>query len=234
VKIRQLHELWMQHGLTKQKIISLQKKMYERRVSIEQKIQVFYCEHVALHFAGFAEVALSPLKLLDHELLEAIMTDLLVKISGNIYPPRHENILQVLNKLAGNKTFTSHGCLLQPRKDSLLICREAINIKQPVFFHSSKIITWDNRYVITLENSRFMDNLRVEAIGTRWLDFTKNEALMFLPEAVRPTLPGIWQKERLLNIPHLDYYGNLEVRSYCRLLMTLQPYASQIRQEAEH
>jgi tRNA(Ile)-lysidine synthase len=218
VQIRKKIESLHQAGLTVPRILKFQQQMSKHRMHLERMAQDFCHQHVNVYPSGYCDVDLAALRQTLPAVTEMIMINLLNLISGNRYPPRQASLTRTISKLLSNTTTTCQGCLLHPIDDKLLICREEKNISASAYFKSSKTINWDNRFTVSIVCEIIPEDLRVEALGNKWLDFTQNPSMMSLPSHVRPNLPSLWQKERLLYIPFLDYDGNLEVISECKFL----------------
>ncbi len=212
VKIR--NSPWMKDHRLKENLLSFRNRMAERRMAIESEAKSYCDLHLQLYQEGYCELDQEQFKNLEREVQDTILAAILQMISGKDYPVGYESLKRLHEQLFTGHKLSCHGCLLQAKNGRLIVCREANNIQDATTKLDTHTVLWDQRFKITLPE----EDLRVQKIGYRWLDFKENAKMMALPEAVRPTLPGIWQKERLLNVPHLAYYGSLELASECKLL----------------
>ncbi len=218
IKIRQQQERWSSYGLSKERVLQLKQKMVQQRMLKESQVQDFLAQHMTSHAEGYVLLDYEHLIAQDSQLLELTIIHLLKFVSGRIYPPRQENLNHAIYQISLRHNTTIHGCILQLWQGKLLICREAHNMEPTKNFQGLETVIWDNRYQITLKDSPELDDARIQSLDNSWLDLKSNPHLMSLPTAVRPTLPSIWLKERLLCVPHLDYDGNLDVVKECKLL----------------
>jgi len=218
IKIRQQQDRWSSYGLSKERVLILQQKLAQQRMLMENQVQDFFEQHMTSYPEGYALLNYEHLLRLDSHLLELTLIHLLKLVSGRIYPPRQENLKRAISQIILHKNSTIHSCIMQKWQGKLLICREAHNMEPTKHFQGLETAIWDNRYQIALKNSNELNDARIQALGNNWLELKSNTHLMSLPTAVRPTLPSIWLKERLLNVPHLDYDGNLDVVKECKLL----------------
>lgn len=228
ILIRSRKQEYSRYHLTSARISSFQNTMQNFRQTMEKTCKKFTAKHVQIFSQGYCLVERSALLEESDELICYLISVYLQELSGNKYPPSADKVNHILTKIKDGVAHTSHGCRILCVKNQILICRELAAIPQKTKLNEQNTLKWDNRFefqstvhthslpshccagmtwgkgkVHPLSNE---NDIIIQPLGKNWLDFKENEILKSLPSAVKPTLPSIWQKERLLNIPHLDYH----------------------------
>lgn len=215
VKIRQ--SKIAQDTQIKKRLLELRSQLARQRMALETEAKKFCDINLQIYPEGFAYLQRNQFSQIPKELQILVLSSVLQLISGKEYPLGADQLHSLQVKLERGKKINSHGCILWPQKKTILICREADNIKESAFLKPGETILWDQRYkVITPQNLK--KGSYIAKIGAHWKDLHENEKIMQLPEPVRPTIPGIWRKERLISIPDLSYDDTLEDISDCKLL----------------
>ncbi len=190
------------------------------RAAWDGRVAVWLAQHVRIFPAGFvlmahAELAAAPGAIAGRALQQALLA-----VGGRPYPPRLARLGRLLDGLRADRPFagrTLGGCRLLRRGDRLLICREPGAIEQVLEPEAGVWQSWDGRFAIRLTGA--VAGLCVRALGTpdrRQRAGLKVAPAAALPAEVRPSLPAVWQGDRLLAVPALgllapDDAGRLEV-----------------------
>ena len=167
---------------------------------------------VALHAEGWASVDAARLAEPAAELGRRALARTLMTIGDRAYPPSGDGLDRlydelVCGKLAAGRTLA--GCRVLPRRDRVLIVREAGAIRDTVTVRSAGSVLWDGRFVLRIAGRGHGENLSVRALGTAgWAAVAaadKTLRSLRIPPAVRPTLPALFDLDGVREVPHLMY-----------------------------
>lgn len=139
---------------------------------------------------------------------------LLCTIGGRIYPVRGDP-LDRLYKTVLEQSFTGKrtlsGCLVRVANDHVMIAREAGRISAVAIGDGEEIL-WDRRFRVRLRSSGTeapVRRYRLASLDPRLLAKIDCEAAQAraraLPQAVRPSLPALYDRRGLVSVPHLGY-----------------------------
>jgi tRNA(Ile)-lysidine synthase len=177
------------------------------RAAQDQRTAAWLASQGRIDPAGFVRFSPSALASAPPEISRRALQQALIGIGGNRYPPRQARLARLLEQvragLASGRTLA--GCRILPRREGLLICREAQRIAEVTPLAPGAPALWDRRF--RLELSGDAPGLEVRALGeagARELGVSDWPApRRRLPAPVRPGLPSVWRGAALLAVPHL-------------------------------
>ncbi len=188
------------------------------RMSLEKLTAHHMVKHVTLNQHGLALVQRHGFLSLPHLIQRKMLERLLTCVSGNAEPVRGEKLEALrmsLESLCVAKTL--HGVVITPHNDHIVCYREAARMAPAVTVKAPRTY-WDGRYALKT-GSLMINNLILGPLGesgTTHLLQEYPDAVAMLPKQAVPTLPAVWQGDRLLATPTLDYYAADDLGSALR------------------
>ncbi|MCC2646496.1 MAG: mesJ [Rickettsiaceae bacterium] len=201
--------------LYKQRILSSIENLSLAAKTVEQAFTDCLVNSCTIHPEGFAKINLTNYVKFSGEEKLLTLSHILTVISGQSSVPRYDSVKQLYIKIIENNTIKStlHGCSIHLSKGSLCIFREyGKNIPEKLPLQNGAY--WDNRYYFSLEE-KLRDGFYIEQCSD---DNFKSLSKAFketitLPPKIIFTLPTIKSIEKLVAIPHINYYS-LEGQEY--------------------
>ena len=175
---------------------------------LNYQIKIFFKASINTYIYGYAIISLI-IKKLNFIILEKILSKIIKKYSGSIYPPGYNKIINLIKYILKNKFkgLTCGGCIIKPYKKNIIILREYSLINNISLTKEKKII-WDNRFVIS-GLSLFKKNTTIEALGKQGVQEIKMKSINFnslkCPYHVKLSLPCMRFKNTLIGIPHIGH-----------------------------
>ncbi len=210
-RLRQALGQLAQDGIGVAQLAVLASRLGRARMALESETARLLARSVTLHPAGFAWV--DPAALLggsEEPGLKALAA-VLTTVSGSDYPPRLAR-LERLFRLLSEGSFGGRslgGCLIQPRRGKLVICREPAAMALPVRALPARHTHWDGRFSLDLDATA-PDDLTLGALGADTqavfaaLPRPVREAV---PAAARSTLPALRDAKGVVAVPPLGYFS---------------------------
>jgi len=179
------------------------------RVESEKECARLLARSAMLHPAGFAWLDPAPLRQAPRDHGGKALAAILATIGGADYPPRRERLERllalVIEGLSAGRTLG--GCLILPRRGTILICREpaAMAPPQPV---GAGVTRWDGRFDLALGAAPAREIL-LGGLGPdlHGLPLEATAALTMIPPAARPSLPVLRDAKGVVAIPPLGYFS---------------------------
>ncbi len=163
--------------------------------------------------AGYAELDLARLKDAPEDLALRCLGRVIAAVGGGGYPPRRravETMLGDLRSVVGLRR-TLGGCLLAVHGETVLICREARNLPEPVTVSPGVRHLWDGRFLCDFDTVTGTDGRpKMAALGRRgWRQMIGDrpeigDNVASLRDAL-PTLPALFDDHGVFSVPHLGY-----------------------------
>jgi tRNA(Ile)-lysidine synthase len=162
-----------------------------------------------IHLEGYAiyNIRHKPHALLHH----MVLSHLLTTISGGFKRPRSEPIVRMLENVEQGKVVL-HGCAVECDNEILTIYRE-FGRKRPMPAPLSTEVKWDGRWRSSCSiQSLLVDYLKQEEYRALKTDSCVARLLESVPQKILFTIPVIRRLEKLIAIPHIDYYNDENLR----------------------
>jgi tRNA(Ile)-lysidine synthase len=200
----------LEPNLFKKRIISSQHHLREAGDYLQRSLMAHIESSVEIMEEGYAIYKFN--KNDDKFLVKMVLAYLLTIVSGKVEVPRSEGVVNIYSKLIDKNlatTLTLHGCIiLKERDDSIVIYREFGRVK-PDTCSLNKEIKWDGRWRSKIDNSGLtVDYLRLEEYSKIIKDKKSRHLIAKLPKYILFTLPVIKYLEKVVAIPHIEYYSN--------------------------
>ncbi|AWK85858.1 tRNA lysidine(34) synthetase TilS [Azospirillum thermophilum] len=169
-------------------------------------------EAAAALLAVAAEVRPEGWLLLDPRALERAPDEVALRalgtclrtVGGTAYPPRDEALERLLSDVAEGAGRTLAGCRVLRHRGKLLVAREPELVADRIDIMPGGGVLWDRRFTVRLAPERVagLTVARLGEDGWRCVVGWRPEARrLALHEAVRASLPGLWDGERLVAAP---------------------------------
>jgi tRNA(Ile)-lysidine synthase len=210
-----------------QVLINLTKIMARAKESIEYIVNQSMANLVTFFLQGYASFNLCQFNALPQEIKFRLLLKVLQKINTKEKPPRAERVEKLLNKLNSYKSFsasTLYGCLISRKKDVLIITPEVNNINQSFSIPEGEEgrISWEKKFYLSIskELSTKYGELIIDRVNEHdWPDLKKNlnKEQLITPKAAILTLPAIRNLEKLIAIPHINYYADKYIHNLVKI-----------------
>lgn len=203
VRMRQLLPSLSEEGLSGARLARTAGRLAHARRALEISVAELLAEAAMLHPAGFCLLDRAKLAAAPREIGLRALARVLRAVGGSAYPPRLEGLERLFRELSRPAAHgrTLAGCRLMPWRDTLLVCREAEAMADKVPFAQGCAV-WDGRFAFEARSGAHMF---AGPVGSGALDRDLKNRLSAFPNAVRPSLPALWDRKGVLAVPHAGY-----------------------------
>lgn len=218
VRLRGFEEMLAAEGLTSTRLAQVTQKLADARTALEYIAAEKCAACSTLYPEGYAILDTAALAGLPDDLARRVLARLLLAVAPADYPPGFEmleNLRQAVTR-AGFSGATAFGCDLSAQESaSVLIAREAAAVPPPQLLDGFPKRVWDRRFVLSGLPVAQNESWALAALGAAGVAALRKQAagdkkisaaLELLPGKVRPTLPALFQGEKLLCVPHLSWH----------------------------
>lgn len=173
----------------------------KKRRETEEQTAAFYARFLTLSPMGYAVLEQDAF-LTDCPVLPYALGEILRVVANVPYAPEKTAVESLVSRLkSGFRGCTLGGCRIAPlARRRMLIWREERALPPPAAFDETGFAYWGGFAVFG--NGANMRGLTVGALGRAVKTDLK------IPKRVIPTLPAIFDKEKLCIVPHLGYKQN--------------------------
>jgi len=199
VRARQMFGKLETLGLTRKRLLQTIDHMQAAHRSLQIAAQGFARSHVRQD-AGDLIYAKDALDLGSQDAPRRVMAAGFLWVSGNMYRPRFERMLEVVEQVRHGRTATLGGCLLSPFHGGLRMTREASATRQhtvPVQMNDGTGIMWDRRWFI---EGPVAPGLTVHALGEGLRECPDWRAVD-IPHVSLLASPSVWSGDTLIAAP---------------------------------
>jgi tRNA(Ile)-lysidine synthase len=213
IRLRRLLPALATEGLDTARLAATAAHLGRARAAIDAAVAALLARAATVFPAGYACVDATALGAAPAEVsLRALARSLMV-IGGSAYVPRLDGLERLHARirsgtLAGGATLA--GCLVVPRRGTLLICREPAMAAEETPVAPGATVVWDGRFRITTpaRGSSRRGRLVVRRLGADgWSAVVAREPRLrahSIPPLVRLGLPALWGAQGIVAVPHLD------------------------------
>ena len=196
-------------GVSPARLARTARHLARARVAIEETEADLLARVCRLHPAGFVWLDCARYAGAPDEIALRALARLLTCLGGAEYGPRFERLqrLHVALKKGLGGASTLHGCRIIPAGECVLVCREPAAAHMMLVLPEAGTARWDGRFDVGLSapvQSRDLVVARLGVSGRRALRGRRPGWQPSLPHPVCASLPALWQRGRLLAVPHLD------------------------------
>ncbi len=210
VRLRALQPALEAEGLTPSRLAATARRMARARATLEAAATALLARAATIYPEGFAAMAPAQLCAAPEEVALRALSRLLACVGGSTYGPRLERLERLYRWLVDQPSAgtgrTLAGCRILRRGDSIVICREAAAVQNPVAALDG--VVWDGRFRLVLGDP-LPSEYRVGRLGKAgWaqLVHARSELKRIgLPADVRQSLPAVWALDEVIAVPHLSY-----------------------------
>ncbi|MFO1188572.1 MAG: tRNA lysidine(34) synthetase TilS [Alphaproteobacteria bacterium] len=167
---------------------------------------------IGLHPEGYAEFSIEDLRRAPPEVASLALGRVIATIGGRVHPPRRDKIErlcqvllgQVLPGQATGRGQTLAGCRIVIGPGAVaLVMREQAAVVDRRSVTAGQTVLWDGRFLITLAAGR--GHFELAPLGRDGLGNFARHLPVRLPAAVRVTLPALFDRFGLCEVPHLGW-----------------------------
>ncbi|AIL65381.1 tRNA(Ile)-lysidine synthase [Rickettsiales bacterium Ac37b] len=192
--------------------------MQRVRNSIENSVSREAINAIRIYTEGYARILVEKFLKIDPEESLCLLSRLITTISGNEKRPRFKSINLLRSVIINNKIFntlTLGNCKISLTRDKneILVYREAVKHNINTILIDNNSMMWDNRFlVVTNEINGHSDHdITINYLLCEGLSiYMKNQnSLLYnknMPKSVMATLPALRILDKVVAIPHIDYY----------------------------
>jgi tRNA(Ile)-lysidine synthase len=186
----------------------------KKRVSDENATSYLSARALRFHPEGFITLYRNVIRSEDNEVVERLLSRIIMSVAGRQYPPRSMKIRRLLDLIISNnnvKGYTLGGCRLLMKKDLIYVFREESGVGPSIQLTAGVRLLWDNRFSVLLKkNQSIATNVGpLTALGwNKLIKLNKNLKKISIPYEARIVLPAIWGDDDLLAVPHIEYYNS--------------------------
>ena len=208
VRIRKLSAALAEEGMTPHRLAATASNMARARTAIEGDVAAVLARTTVLFPQGFGRVSTDALQRAPEEIALRALSRLLMCVGGSDYTPRMIRVERLYDWIrdgapSGGRTLS--GCRVLPREDGLLVCREASAARTSVPARGD--VFWDGRFRMRFTARARGEIRRLGGEGWRCAVTIAPELRNLpIPSVVRPSLPAIWESDRLRSVPHLGLF----------------------------
>ncbi len=209
-RLRRLMPALAPEGLTPARLAATASRLARARAALDDASATLAADAVALHPAGYARVDLAVLLRASPEIALRTLARCLMTVGGGRYTPRLERLERLHAELHGlgpgaALVRTLAGCRIEARAGRLLICREAAAADAEERVAAGEV-WWDGRFLLRLGGGGRARLAALGAEGWRQAVAARPELRRSgIPGPARPALPALWDRQALLEAPHLGF-----------------------------
>ncbi|WP_146002579.1 tRNA lysidine(34) synthetase TilS [Telmatospirillum siberiense] len=210
VRLRRMAPALSAEGLDGACLAATAGRLARARRALERATCEAMVRAVAFDGSGFAWLRTDELAGMPEEVCLRLLARLCRTIGGEAYPPRLERLERLSEALRSpqRRRRTFAGCLLTPKKNGWLVCREPGRLapSQPV--QAGQRVLWDGRFDLFLTGR---GGGRIDGLGHQgWLSIRDGLAEPMIPLEVIMTLPALFDHRGISAVPHLGYKRRTE------------------------
>lgn len=184
-----------------------------RRVGNDLELANWLARHLRPHPLGFVRLDRAAWTALDPHPRLAVLGRAVAAAGGSSYPLRScllERLASQLGAALPGGRWTAGGCLVEVRREEVIVTREPGRIRDRVLLPESEQLFWDGRFLVEHQGGGVL--LEVAALGvagSRMLSRACRIGLRLagVPAAAVAALPAFWHAGTLVVCPPLAAYG---------------------------
>ena len=194
-----------EEGLSSVRLSQVMKKFQVDADFIQEAVSKAIQESVQLHEGGYLTVKKESFNELHPAVAHRFLSFLLQWFSNKEYALRSIQVTGMMDKIKRESSFTAGGIYWTFSREEMLLTREKRALQQELFVCSLQEKTlWDQRFWIDSRLSQYVPKESI--IGPMGLiPGLKKEVKSPIPAQVWPTLPALWEKGKVVAVPHLCY-----------------------------
>ncbi len=213
VRMRDLAPRLAREGLSAARLAKTAAHLGRARAALQDSVSVLLARAAVPDPAGFvwldpAIFGDAPAEVRLRALARALMT-----VSGGAYPPRLASLERLESRITGGlkRGATLGGCRVLPRRGRVLLVREPVGAGS-VAVAPGAALDWDGRFRVRLRRDAGLARragLRLGPLGdSGWTQIAAATPLLgntLIPPPARASLPALFDRHGVLEVPLLDY-----------------------------
>ncbi len=192
-------------GLTRTMLTLASRRISRARDTLDILTAQFTAKHLAVHEAGFGEIALAAFFEAPEEIAMRALSRMTAAFGGRQVPARLSKIEDAYSALkARAPVLTLGGCRMARRGGRLLVTREFGRLpRHELALPASETLEWDARFAVSAP----IGGLTVRPLGEDGLAQSKSAGgdLEPVPRAAALTLPSLWRDATLCYTPCVKF-----------------------------
>lgn len=217
-----LRNFFQEEGLSSFRLLQVIKKLQRDADFIQSSLQKTIETTVQVHDGGYLTVKRQFFNELHPAIGSRLLSFLLQWFSNADYAPRTTQVAGILDKIKRGSTFTMGGIYWTFSREDIFLFREMNAIAEGFLLAPLQEKTlWDQRFWIDPKLKEYVPKeTMLGSLGA--VPSLKKEVHSLIPARVWPTLPALWEKGKVVVIPHLCY-DPLEYGKDLRKFIYLKP-----------
>lgn len=212
-KIRKFLHSLPDHDLINGRIATASQSILESKKIITNYLQKNADDILQFNQLGYFILNIKNFKSLIAEEALRYLAWCLMDVSGNFYKPRKEGLQKIYQLILDDKVNQAHtfyGSVLERlNNQEIIIYRE---ISEHSLKLSASQLTWDERFIIKADKKLLKENITITNFNsTKFNNFVKTHKLPNYKNPLKKvfyTLPVFKVDDKIIAIPHLNYYSN--------------------------
>lgn len=200
-----LRRFFQEEGLSSSRLTQVINKLQIDVDFIQTSLQETIENIVQAHESGYLTVKKDHFNNLHPALSRRLLSFLVQWFSRAEYAPRTTQVTEILNKIKRESPFTAGGIYWVFSHEAIFLIREKRAIKETVLISQlQKKTIWDQRFWIDPKLSQYVSkDVVIDLLGS--VPGLNKEINTSIPKRVWFTLPALWEKGKVVAVPHLCY-----------------------------
>lgn len=217
-----LRDFLEEEGLSSYRLLDIMNKLQVDADFIQGTLQQAIETTVQLHEGGYLTIKKQAFNGFHPAIAKRVLSFLVQWFSGEEYGPRSIQVARIMNKIKKESFFTAGGIYWIFSRDDMYLFREIRAIREKVVLSQlQEPILWDQRFWIDPGlKDYFSPDTIVGPLGS--VSGLKKEVNSLIPKRGWPMLPALWEKGKVVAIPHLCY-NSLSCEKDLRKFFSLKP-----------
>jgi len=200
-----LRHFFHEEGLSPPRLLQVMKKLQLDADFIQESLKKAIETTVQVHNNGYLTVDKKSFNELHPAISKRVLAFLVQWFSNTDYAPRSTQVIGILDKIKKESPFTAGGIYWTSSREEIFLSREKRAIKDAfVVSQLHEKTLWDQRFWIDPRLSHYVSKESVIGALGSVPGLKKELTTSVLPRAW-PTLPALWEKGKVVAIPHLCY-----------------------------
>lgn len=212
VKIRNLLADPPLEGFRADRLAATAQRMRRSREALEFYQRQWLSIAAEFFDAGYALLDKSKFNDVPEDIYLRALNSVIQFSGGGDYAPRFEKLIRLAGAIISDdfKGHTLSGVKFAPFADDRILVTREISAMEPEKA-INKETHWDGRFVAEATKNMQKHNLLIGPLGDAGREFIMDsiadleESALMVPKQVLPTLPAIFEGERLIAVPHVGY-----------------------------